>query len=190
MKVTLREILIQDRKTIDPRSPEAGQRPYLGLEHIEAQSGKILVNGIEYGAGDSTTFAFDERHILYGKLRPYLNKVASPTFTGRCSTELIPFLPTEQVDKEYALWLLRSPPVVEHACQQNNGSRMPRVDLDHFLGLQVDLPDLPTQKRIAGELREKMETVAAARNAIESQLETVNALPAAYLREVFGKPGP
>lgn len=47
-------------------------------------------------------------------------------------------------------------------------------------------PDLPTQRRIAALLKEQMAGVEAARKAVEEQMEAIAALPATYLREVFG----
>ncbi len=47
-------------------------------------------------------------------------------------------------------------------------------------------PPLPEQERIAGILREQMAAVAKAPAAAEAELETIDALPAALLRRVFG----
>jgi len=51
--------------------------------------------------------------------------------------------------------------------------------------LEIPLPPLPEQKRIAAILKEQMEVVERARAAAEVQLEAAQALSAAYLREVF-----
>lgn len=81
--VKLGDVCIQDRKMINQDS-ELSNLAYIGLEHIESNSGKILKNPQEEikDQGISTTFYFNETHILYGKLRPYLNKVALPDFEG------------------------------------------------------------------------------------------------------------
>ena len=59
----------------------AGAR-YLGLEHIES-GGRILGDSV-VNAGElaSTKFKFTRDHLLYGKLRPYLAKIALPDFEG------------------------------------------------------------------------------------------------------------
>jgi type I restriction enzyme S subunit len=186
MKRLLKTILLQDRKLVHPASSEAAKRPYLGLDQVESQTGRILAQQpTDYEVGDSTTFAFDDRHILYGKLRPYLNKVALPDFAGRCTTELIPFLPSDSVDRGFAAWILRSPVVLARACAQNNGSRMPRADLDHLLSLEISLPDLPTQRRIAARLKEQMAGVEAARKAVEEQNHGCSLLLSRFTSEVF-----
>jgi type I restriction enzyme S subunit len=51
--------------------------------------------------------------------------------------------------------------------------------------LEIPLPPLPEQKRIAAILREQMAAVDQARTAAETQLKAAKDLPAAYLRAVF-----
>ncbi|MBA4396756.1 MAG: hypothetical protein C0394_05160 [Syntrophus sp. (in: bacteria)] len=51
--------------------------------------------------------------------------------------------------------------------------------------IQIPLPPLPEQRRIAGVLREQMAAVDKARMAAEAELNTINALPAALLRRAF-----
>src|SRR5690349_1680792 len=93
-RCALGDLCQEDRRLVDPLSDLARELPYISLEHIESNTGRILrePDAGTSGEGRSTTFAFDERHVLYGKLRPYLNKVAVPDFSGRCTTELIPLL--------------------------------------------------------------------------------------------------
>ena len=50
---------------------------YIGLEHIESGSGKLLADGSQTGIEvDSTVSSFSDTDILFGKLRPYLATVA------------------------------------------------------------------------------------------------------------------
>lgn len=185
--VKLGDVCIQDRKIINPGSPEALSRPYLGLEHIESNTGKILfdVPEVDEEQGKSTTFAFNKNHVLYGKLRPYLNKVALPEFEGRCTTELIPLLPKDLVDRDFVAWLLRHDETVNAAMQGKTGSRMPRADMDNLLKFSIPLPPLPEQQRITARLREQMQAVNEARQSVEAQLKAINQLPAALLRQAF-----
>jgi type I restriction enzyme S subunit len=188
--VPLGEACEQDRRIVEPSSGVAAALPYLSLEHVECNSGRILREPSEtvQDEGKSTTFAFDSRHVLYGKLRPYLNKVALPGFSGRCTTEIIPLLPTEGTDRNYLAWLLRRNETVNAAMRQRTGSRMPRADMDDLLSLEIPLPPPEEQKRIATILSDQMVAVERARAAAEAQLAAAKALPAAYLRAVFSSP--
>jgi type I restriction enzyme S subunit len=184
--VPLADVCQQDRQVLDPQSVEARRRTYLSLEHIESITGRILRQPSEpvQDEGKSTSFGFDARHILYGKLRPYLNKVALPEFEGRCTTELIPLLPTN-ADRHYIAWLLRRPETVAAAMRGKTGSRMPRADMDDLLRLKIPLPPLAEQRRIAAILQDQLAAVERARAAAEEQLRAAQDLPAAYLRSAF-----
>lgn len=63
------------------------------------------------------------------------------------------------------------------------------VKTDKLLNLEMPLPPLWEQQRIAGALKEQMATVEKARAAAHARLEAVKALPAAFLRQVFPQPG-
>ena len=82
------------------------------------------------------------------KLRPYLNKVATPGFTGRCSTELVPLLPREGVDRDFLAHLLRRRETVDFATASVTGTRMPRTDMNALMSMRVPFPPFDEQRRI------------------------------------------
>jgi type I restriction enzyme S subunit len=184
--VKLGDVCKPDRQIVEPKSSLASRLLYLSLEHIESNSGRILREPTEpiQDEGRSTSFYFDHRHVLYGKLRPYLNKVVLPDFEGRCTTELIPILPTD-IDREFLAWVLRRQETVDVAMQEKTGSRMPRANMDNLLALEIPLPPLDEQRRIASRLNEQLAAVESARKAAEEQLGAAWELPSAYSREVF-----
>jgi restriction endonuclease S subunit len=184
--VKLNDVCKQDRQIIEPQSSLASQLLYLSLEHIESNSGRILREPTEpiQDEGRSTSFYFNSLHVLYGKLRPYLNKVALPNFEGRCTTELIPILPTD-IDREFLAWVLRRKETVDVAMQEKTGSRMPRANMDNLFALEIPLPPLEEQQRIASRLNEQLAAVESARKVAEEQLEVAYQLPSAYLRDIF-----
>lgn len=185
--VRLRDIAIVDKQIVLPRSKEALSRPYLGLEQIESNTGSILKYEASSAGGKSSTFAFDTSHVLYGKLRPYLNKVAIPERVGRCSTEIIPLLP-QGVDREFLAFLLRTERVVSAAMSEKTGSRMPRADMDALLDVEVFIPESEAQQRIiSGRLRVQLATVEQARQAAEVQLRDTRLLCACMFRAFFAE---
>ena len=184
--VQLRDIACEDKLIILPNSAEAKTRPYLGLEQIESQSGEILCYENFSVDGKSNTYAFDESHVLYGKLRPYLNKVAIPVQKGRCSTEIIPIRP-KSVDREFLAFLLRSEKVVFAAMREKTGSRMPRANMKEFFELKIRIPELEdNQRRIATRIKAQLAEVKKARKAAELQLQEIDLLPQKILSEAFG----
>lgn len=151
--VPLGEICKIDRQGFRPDDPAAASLPYVGVENVGSGNGAIdLDSGWRTGSRKSTTFRFDERHVLYAKLRPYLNKVAIPDFAGRCSTELVPMLPGDRVDRHFLAYLLRRNETTEFVMASVTGSRMPRTDMKALLSMPVPLPSLGQQRRIVGIL--------------------------------------
>jgi len=59
------------------------------------------------------------------------------------------------------------------------------VKTDKLFTLEIPLPPLDEQRRIAARLKEQMVAVEAARKAAEEQLAEINHLPASLLREAF-----
>jgi type I restriction enzyme S subunit len=180
-KVRLRDICFEDKFIVDGKS---SKMPYLGLEMIEAGTGTIDWNASTV-AGVSTCYRFDVRHVLYGKLRPYLNKVALPDIEGRCSTEIMPLLPKENVCREFIAYLLRRQETIDYVIPEKSGSRMPRADMGYLMKMPVLLPSLDEQRRIAEEIERQLAIVDKAKKAAEEQVVTISALPAAILRQAF-----
>lgn len=90
--VELGEVAHIDRMSIQPENIEPGTI-YLGLEDIQKGGEIISTQAVENGEIKSSKFRFSPNHLLYGKLRPYLAKIAAPGFQGICSTDIIPLLP-------------------------------------------------------------------------------------------------
>lgn len=66
-----------------------------------------------------------------------------------------------------------------------SGSTFGAITRDDLVNLQIPLPPIEVQHRIASKLQEFMQEIERARCACEKQLEAAKTLPSAYLREVF-----
>ncbi len=175
--VPLGELCEMDRQGLRPDDPFAYGLPFVGVEHVESDSGAFnFNNGSRIGSQRSTTFRFDERHVLYAKLRPYLNKVATPGFAGRCSTELVPLLPRDGVDREFIAFLLRRQETVDHVMSSVTGARMPRTDMKALLSLRVPCPPLDEQRQIVGILNRSAKIARLRGQARELMGEFTSAL--------------
>lgn len=179
---TVGEIAPADRR---PANGVDAELPYIGLEQIEAGTGKILevLQAAEAGAA----FKFDERHILYGKLRPYLNKVALPDFRGRCTTEAIPLLCKSGMERRYVAAFLRRPETVSAAMRENTGSQMPRADMRAILALPIPIPPHLEQRRIADQMDEAMAEIVGVRAALEQQVHMIRAAVSAAASAAFDR---
>lgn len=178
----LGDVCTFSREIVDSSDASVSELPCVGLENITGNTGEITLTGATV---KGLSFKFDARHVLYGKLRPYLNKVACPTFPGRCSTEIIPLLPKNNIDRKYLAWHLRMPSTVNFAMKTKTGSRMPRADMKELSKLPIPLPPLDEQRRIVARLEERLAVAERARRAAEDILTATAALPKILLREIL-----
>jgi len=183
-QVKLQDVCAQYRKTIRPG--ECGYLRYIGLETIEANTGQFIDGELSKTpeTPQANSFHFSKQHVLYGKLRPYLNKVALPDFEGKCSTEIIPLLPKNELDRAYLAYFLRSSHVVSQISAKTAGSRMPRADMDFVLSLQIPLPPISEQRRLVDVLSRAEGIVRLRRVA---QKKAAELIPALFL-DMFGDP--
>jgi type I restriction enzyme, S subunit len=64
---------------------------FIGLEHLQSGGGIVRVGDSKDVKSTKTVFHSDD--VLYGKLRPYLNKHARVDFEGVASTDILVFRP-------------------------------------------------------------------------------------------------
>ena len=179
----LESIAILDRRSIHPSEAEAAT-PYLGLEHLDGNGRINCIETVSSAGLKSNKFQFSDRHVLFGKLRPYLRKIAKPEFSGICSTDIIPILPKDCVSRDYLFYFLRTPESVDLATSRCSGANLPRLSPKQLASFQVPLPPLAEQKRIAGIL-DAADALRAKRREALAQLDTL--LQSTFL-DMFGDP--
>jgi len=104
---------------------------------------------------------FQAGDVLYGRLRPYLNKVLRPSFEGLCSAEFIVFPRSEHLDPAYLQYFLNSSQFVGFASHLNAGDR-PRVDFEQIASFPIPVPPLAEQRRIVAAIEEHLSRLDAA----------------------------
>ena len=131
--------------------PDKGTVWSLGLDAVEAGTGIILRKDIAKADSlKSSNIGFSARHVLYSKLRPYLNKVVLPERIGVCTTELLPLLPNQsELNRVYLCYLLRSDSFVSFISGHTNGAKMPRADMNILNSFGVSIPPLALQQEFA-----------------------------------------
>jgi type I restriction enzyme S subunit len=159
----LGEITGPSAEKVDPSA--APNALYLSLEHIEPETGRILDHGKSSDAS-STKSVFRAGDVLYGKLRPYLNKVCIPDFDGVCSTDILVFGPRAWVDNRFLRLFLSQRRVVDYATHNSAGIQLPRISFEKLSELDFPLPPLAEQKRIATRVEELLAQVNAARERL------------------------
>ncbi|MCE9552485.1 MAG: restriction endonuclease subunit S [Planctomycetes bacterium] len=154
---------------------------YIALEHIEAGTGRAV--GWQPVAGSqirSNKFRFGDRHVLFGKLRPYLNKVLLPSFSGICSTDILPLLPAPNITREWLAICLRSPQFMEFARAKMEGTKMPRLRTVDFRQYRFPVPPLAEQRRIVEHVDRLLAGMGQAANAASDAVGKATAALASF----------
>jgi type I restriction enzyme S subunit len=171
--------------SIDKTQGMHANLPYVGLEHIESGTSRF-VGSLNPLSVKSSTFGFSNAHVLYGRLRPYLNKVLLPDFDGHCSTEIFPLLPSARLDRTFLCYWLSSSSIVAAIDATCTGARMPRANMDKVLDFALPLPPLPEQRRIVAILDEAFEGIATAKANAEKNLHSARDLVGSGYRTIAG----
>ncbi len=162
----------------------------IGLEHIESNTGKLidftLSNGEEI---KSNKVIFEKGMVLYGKLRPYLNKVWTAEFDGIATTEILPFMPIENVlNSDFLSHYLRTNYFINNAMKNISGARMPRITTKYLKNeVKIPLPPLQEQKRIVAKLDALFEKIDQAITLHQQNIDEADAFMGSVLNEVFGE---
>lgn len=127
----------------------------LDLEDIEKGAGRILQRfTLKERNSLSSKASFLPGDVLYGKLRPYLNKVVVADRPGVCTTEILVLRPSSGINSEYLSRLLRSPHFSDYASAKVYGTKMPRLGTNDLRSRSVPVPPFAEQKRIVAKLDE------------------------------------
>ena len=139
--------------------------PFVGLKSIQAHTMKLLAVG-RTGDVKSSGYYFSQGDVLYGRLRPYLNKVYMPHFTGLASGEFIVLPAQNFLDNAYLKYFLNQVGFASYATRLNAGDR-PRVDFNQLTDYPFPLPPLPEQHRIVAEIEKQFTRLDASVDALK-----------------------
>ena len=126
---------------------------YVGLEHIQSKTGKLL--GFSREGAEGNVNKFKENMVLLGKLRPYLAKVILTTFEGVCSTEILVFFAKNQILANFLYYLFLSKKFIEQINSSTYGVKMPRASPDFIKNTFIVIPPLSDQEEIISFLNEE-----------------------------------
>ena len=170
--------------SIDP-TLEQGKVCYVGLENIVSGTGEYTGSlESEYESIKSLKRVFKAGDILFGKLRPALNKVAFVTFDGICSTDII-VLRAKRADilPEYYSALLRGTEFNKLVLNGVSGGQLPRVDLSYLLDIPVQIVPVEEQQRVIDSFHSEREMMDSAKRIID----TFSGKIGCRIKEIWGE---
>ena len=183
--VRLGDVLQLRNEVVHPKDNPRGSARFVGLEHIESGTGRRIGSvDVEMSELTGRKPRFYERDVVYGYLRPYLNKVWLAEFDGLCSVDQYVYhvLP-DRADAEFIAWFMRSPAYLTRAPIDTTPGQLPRIRTEEVSSVAIALPPVREQQRIATILTEQMAAVERARAAAEAQLQLSMELVDAYLQQ-------
>ena len=176
-------IHLSDLCDLITESVKPGARPdalYLGLEHL-ASGHLIRIGGGQASEMRSTTSAFKLGDVLYGKLRPYLDKAVLADAAGVCTMELLVLRTKVDVDPRFLAAVVHSPDFLEHAITGTTGVQHPRTSWAHICEFEVPAFAFDEQQQIANLLW----LVHGADSRSETLVEEGQTLKRAAMRTLF-----
>lgn len=148
---------------VDPKEPPYSSMRHVGPEDIESDTGRIV--GGERTCAElgliSGKYEFDEKAVVYSKIRPHLNKVCRPGFSGVCSADAYPIWPHEiHLSGDYLAQYMLSPIFVKMAVACSMRTGMPKINRNDLQRIDIRLPPPSEQLDIVRTLSVWDEAVA------------------------------
>ncbi|MCP1160412.1 restriction endonuclease subunit S [Bacillus infantis] len=175
------DLFEQGKEQIIPTGIES----YVGLEHLN-KGGGILEIGSSEGV-KSSKVVFKAGDVLYGKLRPYLNKHAYVTFDGIASTDIIVFRSksNEKIQNQLLNMYLGLPRVVAYANKNSNGINLPRVSPKVMGELLFPCPPPSEQKYIVETVERLLSKLQSEQELMPILIDNLNSIKDSILSKAF-----
>lgn len=165
---------------VDPKE-ENGIVNYIGLENIESQTG-ILLGDIQtdYSTIKSNKNVFCIGDILYGKLRPNLNKVYLADFDGICSTDILVLRPKNPNLATFYKHYFLSEVFNSEVLTTVSGQQLPRTSWEKIN--RIPVPPLNTQQQLVAEIEQLEAKITEAQTIIDNAKDRKNAILENHLK--------
>jgi len=178
----LGDVLEPSKEKVDPL--KIGEVPYIGLEHIDKGTGNLLDSGSSSEVR-STKSVFHEGDLLYGKLRPYLNKVYLARFDGICSTDILVYPEQELISNAFFFYRMLSGDFVRYTSGNVSGVQHPRVNVKTISQFDLLVPPLNEQHRIVTKIEELFTNLDAGVEAMKMVHAQIKRYRQAVLKYAF-----
>lgn len=180
--IPLGQILQPSKERFDPAANK--DTTFIGLEHIESNTGRIVKQGKSKSTSSIKT-VFRSGDILYGRLRPYLNKVCVPDFNGVCSTDILVFPKRPFVSNKYIALFLSTPNFVAYTNKNATGVQHPRISFKKIAEFQISLPPLLEQKRIVARVESLFSKINTTKQSLVATLSLLKRHRQSVLNHAF-----
>lgn len=159
----------------DKTNDKSSEENYLELEDIEQGTGNLISKKNTLDV-ESALIRFKKGDVLFGKLRPYLEKYYYADFDGKCTGEILAFYP-RRIKGHFLRYCVAAPWFIGKCNTLAYGAKMPRVNWPKQLALfDIPIPPINEQHRIAAYLDKICAAIDNAIEAKQKQLKLLDAL--------------
>jgi type I restriction enzyme, S subunit len=156
---------------VRPGEPAGPAESFVGLQHIESHTGR-RIGSLPLGDEKGRKFRFQPGDIVYGYLRPYLNKVWVADMHGLCSVDQYVLRPTNGVPASYLAHALRSRATLDQAIELTHSLQLPRLRSRLLANLEIPVVASERVRPVTDDLDHALEKIVEAR-ALRLRQETV-----------------
>lgn len=160
---------------------------YIELEDMDQKTGRLLSVRNTIGV-ESDVIVFEKGDVLFGKLRPYLEKHYYAEFNGRCTGEIFAFKP-ERIDDKYFYYCVASPWFISRCDVLSYGAKMPRVNWPTQIAvMDMPIPPYDDQTEIANFLDKEIKGIFSLMDNIKQQIDVLEGYRKSLIHEcITGK---
>jgi type I restriction enzyme S subunit len=179
--LNLGELVFQISRKLMPQ--EAPNLPFIGMDCLNKNALKPHFT-YTFKEFKSAGNWFNENHVLYGRLRPYLNKVYQAEYEGVASGEFIILETIDSIYSNYLKLIIHQQDFVRWSNNQSSGDK-PRVKFDQIALYQIKVPSKIEQLQIVQEIESRLSVCDNVGESITESLEKAKALRQSILKKAF-----
>ena len=162
---------------------DAPNMPFIGMDCLEKNALKPHFT-YKFNEFKSAGNWFNTNHILYGRMRPYLNKVYHAEYEGVASGEFIILETTKSILPSYLKLILHQQDFVYWSNSQSSGDK-PRVKFEQIALYNIKVPSVQEQTQIVQEIESRLSVCDKMEQSISESLEKAEALRQSILKKAF-----
>lgn len=179
----IKDLCIVVKDKYDPKNNDTNEKIYIGLENMMTNKGIISKNNSLKIKSVKTKF--EKYDLLYGRLRPYLNKHDVVTFDGICSTDILVFRFKNKITAKYINYYFDTVDFIKYVVKNSNGINLPRVSAKEIGLYKIKLPPINEQQRIVNIIESLFVKLDRAKELIENTLAQFEQNKMAILHKAF-----
>lgn len=167
-EVSFNQLIEVQSGLIDPNVEPYLNMFHVGAANIESETGRLI--NLKLAKDEnliSGKYFFTDKHILYSKIRPNLNKVATPNFDGICSADVYPLIPNStKTNRLYVKQLLKSADFLSYAMRNSGRANIPKINRETLYNYTAKLP----KKEVQDEFEKQALQIERLRSYFENSL--------------------